>query len=406
MEKKNKKVLVIVLLLVITNAMTALLSNIIPIKAGKKVIISEDDFETLNTAYKEHSKIDYIQEIIDKDYYQEPDSEKYIDGILKGMVASLEDPYSVYLTEKEYSDIMEDNEGVFGGIGVIVTPGEDNMITVVSPIEDTPGERAGIRSGDKIIKVEDEEFTADQMDRAVTVMKGEPGTEVALTILREKRDGSNDIKELTIIREEIRANSVKSSMIDELGYIKLTSFDELTYGEFKEELNNLKGQNMEGLIIDLRNNPGGLLSSCRDITDELIGKGDIVYTEDRDGKREYLKSGANELDMPLVILINGGSASASEILAGAVKDHEKAKLVGNTTFGKGLVQNIRQLPDGSGLKLTISQYYTPNGTNIHGVGIAPDYEVELPEDIEGIGVEYIEQDTQLQKAIEVIREEK
>lgn len=405
MEKKNRKVLRIVLLLVITNIITVLVSNIIPLKAGNKVIISEEDYNILNSAYEEHSKIQYIQQIINQEYYKEPDSDKYIDGILKGMVGSLEDPYSVYLTAEEYKMITEDNEGVFGGIGVIVSPGEDNMITVVSPIEDTPGERAGLKPGDKIIRVDGIEFTADDMDKAVSVMKGEPGTEVSISILRQDKDGLNDIKDLKLIREMIRANSVKSSMIDELGYIKLGSFDELSYDEFKQELNKLEKQKMKGLIIDLRNNPGGLLTACKDITDELVGKGDIVYTEDREGKRQYLKSGANELDVPLVILINGGSASASEILAGAVKDHEKGKLVGTTTFGKGLVQNIRQLPDGSGLKLTISQYFTPNGTNIHGVGIKPDHEVELGEDTEGIGVEFIEQDTQLQEAMKVLRQD-
>src|SRR5699024_7377766 len=222
--------------------------------------------------------------------------------------------------------------------------------TVVSPIEDTPGERAGIRSGDKIIKVDGEEYSAEEMDEAVEVMKGEPNTDVSLTIMR--RDNNvNEMIDMDITREKIRLETVKSNIIDDnIGYIKLTSFDELTYDDFKKALEELENSNVEGLLIDLRNNPGGLLDSTADIANELLDKGDIVYTEDKNDKREYLKSDESHTELPLVVLVNEGSASASEILAGAIQDHNRGEIIGTTTFGKGVVQRIKPLSDGSAIK--------------------------------------------------------
>ena len=316
----------------------------------------------------------------------------------------MDDPYSQYLTVDEYASFTQQTAGVYGGIGVIVTPGDDNYITVVSPIEDTPGERAGLKTGDKILKVNGDEFYADTMDKAVKVMKGTPNTPVTLTIGRKDKDGNNEIFDVEIIREEIRLVTVKSDVIDDnIGYIKLTSFDELTYEDFKASLTELEAKGITGLIIDLRNNPGGLLNITANIADEFLGEVDIVYTETKSGQREYLKSKKGKTDLPLVLLVNGGSASASEILAGAMQDHKRGELVGTTTFGKGVVQRIKPLSDGSGIKLTISEYFTPNGTNIHGIGIVPDVVVELNEGVEEIGVNNIENDNQLQKAIEVLK---
>ena len=255
---------------------------------------------------------------------------------------------------------------MYGGIGVVVTPGEDNLITVVSPIEDTPGERAGIKPGDKIIKVDGEEFTADEMDEAVKKMKGQPDTSVTITILRTDKNGNNQQIDLKIVREQIRLQTVKSDVIEgNIGYIKISSFDELTYDDFKKQLDSLMNKNISGLILDLRNNPGGLLDVCVDIADELLGEGIIVYTQTKDGEKQYEYSNKKHVDIPLVVLVNEGSASASEILAGAIKDHNRGVLIGNKTFGKGIVQRIRQLKDGSGFKLTVSEYFTPKGINIH-----------------------------------------
>lgn len=395
---------ILVILLIVTNIITFGLTNMMTLKSGEKVVVPRAEYEELAATYQNFSKVLYIESLIKESYLREVDEDKFLDGQLKGVVQSLGDPYSQYLTADEYKSFTEETSGIYGGIGVVVTPGEDNFITVVSPIEDTPGERAGLKSGDRIIKVDGEEFTADTMDEAVKVMKGKPNTKVTLTIMRKNKDGLNEMIDVDIIREKIRLVTVKSNIIDDnIGYIKITSFDELTAKDFKKELNKLEKAAVEGLIIDLRNNPGGLLDVCADIADQLLGEGDIVYTQTKDGTKEYLRSDKGHTDLPLTLLVNNGSASASEILAGAVKDHNRGVLIGTTTFGKGVVQRIKPLKDGSGLKLTISEYFTPNGINIHGKGIEPDIVVELPDDVDVIGVENISGDIQLQKALEVIK---
>lgn len=401
---KKKTLLIMVVLLVTTNIITFSLSNIISFGFDDKVIVPKEEYRSLMENYNEYSKIDSLKEYIDRAYLREVDQDALLDGQLKGMVDALEDPYSIYMTEDEFASFTQETSGTYGGIGVIVTPGEDDLITVVSPIEDTPGERSGLKTGDKIIKVNGTEYFSKNMDEAVKVMKGEPGTKVIITIMRNDKEGNNLVSDIEIEREQIRLVTVKSDIIsDNIGYIKITSFDEITYEDFMNHLNSLQKSNVEGILLDLRNNPGGLLNICADIADELLGEGDIVYTQTKDGSREYLKSDKNMIDLPLVVLVNEGSASASEILAGAIKDHGRGELIGTTTFGKGVVQRIRDLGDGTGIKLTVSEYFTPKGINIHGVGIAPDIEVELNEDVENTGVDYIDVDNQLQKAIEVLK---
>lgn len=393
----------VIFLLLATNITTFVLSNRLQIKNGDKVVISVKQYNELVSRYNQYEKPEFLKEIINENYLKDVSEEELNAGVIKGMFEALDDPYSVYMTEEEFEDFMDYTEGSYGGIGVIVTPGEDNLITVVSPIEDTPGERAGIKTGDKIVKVNGQEFTADQMDDAVDVMKGTPGTEVLLTILRKGEDNNREFIDVPIIREEIRLKTVKSQMLEnKIGYIRITSFDKKTDEDFKKHLGDLKKQGMQGLIIDLRNNPGGLLSTCVEITDELMGKGTIVYTETKQKERNVWESDSNKLDMPLAILINDGSASASEILSGAMKDTKTGILIGTKTFGKGIVQTIKGLQDGSGYKLTTSEYFTPNGINIHGIGIKPDIYVELPEEVVRYGVDNIDEDVQLQKAIEVI----
>jgi carboxyl-terminal processing protease len=390
-----------VVAVLITNIITFGLTNIA--SGGIDLGMSFGNENKINES-REISKVQNIKTYIKNNYLREVDDEKMLEGQLKGMVQSLNDPYSVYMTSDEFASFAQETSGVYGGIGVIVTPGEDNLITVVSPIEDTPGERAGIKTGDRIIRVNGVEYSAENMDEAVKVMKGKPKTKVTITIMRLDKEGNNQTLDLDIVREEIRLITVKSNIIDNnIGYIRITSFDELTYKDFKENLSKLEKSNIKGLIIDLRNNPGGLLNVCAEIADELLGAGDIVYTQTKDGTREYLKSDKNQITIPIVLLVNEGSASASEILAGAVKDHQRGELIGTKTFGKGVVQRIRELSDGSGIKLTVSEYFTPNGTNIHGIGITPDIVLELNEGVENIGPGYISEDNQLQKAVEVIK---
>lgn len=402
---KKKATTRIVLLVLITNIATFTISNLLPIPLNKKVIISKDEYEQLTTVYKKYSKAMTIEESIKKNFLKDVSDETLMDGQLKGMLESLKDPYSTYMSKSEFDDFMEHTKGVYGGIGVIVSPGEDNLITIVSPIEDTPGEKAGLKTGDKIIKIDGEEFTADKMDAAVKIMKGKPGTEVNLTVLRKDKDGKSNNIDLKIKREEIRLKTVKVEMLeDKIGYIKITSFDDLTYKDFKKGFDTLAKDGAKGIIVDLRNNPGGLLDVSADIADEFLGEGTIVYTEDKNGEREYLKSDKKKTDLPLVMLVNEGSASASEILAGAVKDTERGILVGTKTFGKGIVQRIVKLPDGSGYKMTVSEYFTPKGTNIHNIGIKPDVEVKLPEEVQITGPENLREDVQLKKGIEIMKD--
>jgi carboxyl-terminal processing protease len=401
---KKKKIIGIILLLVVTNVLTFIFSNVLSLTYDNKVILPKDEYNQLSDMYKKYSKNLALEDFIKKNYLKNVDEETLANGELKGMFQSLNDPYSTYMTKDEFEDFTEHTKGIYGGIGVIVTPGDDNLITVVSPIDGTPGEKAGIKTGDKITKVNGKEFNADTMDQAVKVMKGDPGTKVNITIVRKDKEGNNKEMDITIVREEIRLQTVSSDIIEgNIGYINITSFDDLTYKDFKKEINGLMDKNIKGIILDLRNNPGGLLDVCVDIADEFLDKGIVVYTQTRDGQKEYLRSDNDKIDLPLVVLVNKGSASASEILAGAIKDRGRGTLVGTTTFGKGIVQRIKQLSDGSGFKLTVSQYFTPNGINIHGVGIKPNVEVELPENVETIGVENLKNDTQLQKGLEILK---
>ncbi len=403
---KKKMLVIFVVLLLITNLATLVIGNFISVAMGNRVVIQKEEYETLSQLYEDNSKILQIKNVIDEMYLWEVEDLELLDGQLKGMVDSLGDPYSIYMTQNEYESFNMGTDGIYGGIGIIVTPEEDGFITVVSPIEGTPGERAGIRTGDKIIKVEGKEYFSDTMDEAVSIMRGEADTEVVITIMRKDKEGNTETFDIKITREIIRLESVKSEIIqDDIGYIRLTAFDNLTYEDFKKALMDVQSNGAKGLVLDLRSNPGGLLNVSVDIADELLGEATVVYTEDKNENRQYEKSDSKMVDLPLVVLVNEGSASASEILAGAIRDNNRGTLVGTTTFGKGLVQRIKDLPDGSGIKLTVAEYFTPDGTNIHGIGIEPDVVVELDEDVEGIGLDYLEQDNQIKKAIEVLREE-
>ncbi|MCT4583539.1 MAG: S41 family peptidase [Peptostreptococcaceae bacterium] len=380
----NKKTVGFGAIVVIITMLVTSFSNIV---LGNKVIVDKSEYEQL----KKYSKMLYLEDVIKEKYYIKPDDEKLVTGSIKGMFSGLEDPYSTYMTADEFKRLLEDTEGAFGGIGVYISAGDDNLITVVSPIEGTPGYKAGIKSGDKILKINDKEFMADEMDFAIKEMKGEPGTKVNITIYRE---GEDKPLEFNMKRELIKIESIESKMEkDDIGYIRIKSFDEHTYKDFKEALEGLKEKGMKGLVIDLRYNPGGLLNVCEDIADELLGEAVIVYTRNNKGDEEYYNSDEkHKLDMPITVLVNEWSASASEILSGALRDNDAGILVGKTTFGKGLVQQLYPLSDETGFKLTTAQYFTPSGEYIHKKGIKPDIEIE-------------DEKEQLKKALEVTKEE-
>ncbi len=352
---------------VIIALVTAIFTSTLQIAIGDRVVISKEVYNL----YKKYNKMLGLEGALKEDFYQKTKDENLVTGAIKGLFSGLEDPYSQYYTKEEFDRLKEQTSGAFVGIGILISPTEDDdYLTVVSPLEGSPAEKSGIKAGDKIIKVNGKTVYAKNSDEVVGMIKGKKGTEVELTL---KRDGKEfDVK---VKRDEIVSKTIDSKMLDDkVGYIKITSFSENTYKDFKKSLNNLKSEGMKGLIIDLRNNGGGLLTVCKDIADELIGEGTIVYTKDNKGNTEYLKSDKRKLGLPIAILTNEGSASASEILTGAILDNEAGVSVGTTTFGKGLVQSVRELKDGTGYKLTTAQYFTPNGEYINGKGIKPTIE--------------------------------
>ncbi|MCX8012459.1 MAG: S41 family peptidase [Desulfobacterota bacterium] len=318
-----------------------------------------------------------VLHLIQKNYVEEPKVDQLIEGALNGMLATL-DPHSAYLSPEEYKEMQVETKGKFGGIGIEITL-KDGILTVVAPIEDTPAYQAGIKSGDQIIKINDE-FTKNMtIFDAVKRLRGKEGTKVTITIMRE---GLIQPKEFTLTRATIQVKSVKSKVLeDKIGYIRITQFQEQTAQDFHKALTEIEtnNPNIKGMILDLRNNPGGLLESAVEICDEFIDSGLIVYTEGRtpESRMEFkAKADKHQHDYPMVILVNAGSASGSEIVAGSLQDHGLALLLGTTTFGKGSVQTVMPLENGGGLRITTAKYFTPKGRSIHGKGIEPDIVVE------------------------------
>ncbi len=374
--------------------------------AGKAVsLLNVGGDARINSA--QINKINELNKYIDKKYLGDYDKEKVTEGIYKGMFEALDDPYSAYMDKEEFAKFSEMTTGKFVGIGVVVSPNDDNRIQVVSVIKGGPAEGAGIKAGDIIWKVEGTEYTGKEMDKAVSIMKGNEGKPVKITILRESKEGDPEQIEKEIIRAEVVNPSVEHKMLDDgIGYLEILQFEDETYNEFVKALEDLRSQNLRGLVIDIRRNGGGDLRVATDIIDELIPEGNIVYTEDKNGKREYINSDKTELGLPLAVLVSEYTASASEIMTAAIQDSGMGTIIGTKTFGKGVVQEVSPMSDGSAVKLTISEYFSPKGRSINKKGIEPDIKLELPEDITGIGPEHMEQDNQLVKAIEVVKENK
>ncbi len=357
-------------------------------------------------------KLNVVNSYLKNNYlYDDYDEEKMADDAVAAYVEALDEPYTHYYSADEFDSYISGVEDSYVGIGVVISIDEDaDKIIIISPTEDSPAYEAGILPGDYILAVDGTEYSGNQMDECVSAIKGgKEGTNVTVTI---ERDG--EIEDYAIERREISANSVKSEMLDDnVGYVRITGFntnesgsDESTFSEFKENVDALREQGMEKMVIDLRDNPGGVLDVVCDIADYLLPEGIITYTETRKGEKQEYKSDPEELDIPMAVLINGNSASASEILTGALKDYGKAVVIGENSFGKGIVQSVYPFYDGSGVSMTIAKYYTPNGVCIHGIGIEPDYEVKLPEEYKDYYASSVphEEDTQLQKALEVLKD--
>lgn len=349
------------------------------------------------------SKLQSLEELIDKYYFLgEVTDEELQDGIYKGLLNALGDPYSEYYTAAELNELMEQSEGIYYGIGAYVSLDTDTGLPKISGvIEGSPAEEAELRANDLIYEVDGASTYGLSLTEAVAMIKGPEATDVKLTLIRE---GENDYLEVTLTRRRVESPTVEFSMLeDSMAYIQVTEFDDVTVDQFAEALAMARGSGAKGIILDLRGNPGGNLTAVVDMCRMILPEGMIVYTEDKYGRRsEYECDGDRELEMPLVVLVDMNSASAAEIMAGAIKDYGIGTLVGTTTFGKGIVQQIMPFRDGSAVKITISAYYTPNGNNIHGIGIEPDVVCEF--DGEAYYGSDDHPDNQLEKAKEVLKE--
>lgn len=338
------------------------------------------------------AKLNAIDSVLDSFYFEEVDDEKAKDSIYKAYLSSYGDKYTAYYTADEYKKLTETTNGTFSGIGAVCQISSEGGILLVDVYESGAGYKAGLRSGDRIIQVDGTDVTDMDLSSAVALVKGEKGTQVGLKIVR---DGATS--DYTVVRDEIEVQTVNYAITeDNIGYISVSQFENVTAKQFKAAIEDLKSEGAKGIIIDIRNNPGGLLTTVISMLKDILPNGLIVYTEDKDGNRkEYSDNDNEELDMPLAVLVNGNSASASEIFAGAIQDYGKGVIVGTQTFGKGIVQTVKPLTDGSAIKFTIAKYFTPKGQDIHGKGVTPDVVVEYDKDAD--------EDTQLNAALESVR---
>ena len=362
------------------------------------VTISREEYNRL----KQYEKLDLLMQLVELYYYEDVDTDEMLESAAVGLIAGIGDVYSVYYTKEDMEAFNEETEGEYAGIGCqLLADPTDQMITVTRVFKGSPAEEAGMRSGDKIVYVNDVYYSAYEMDAAVDVMRGTPGEDVKVTVLR-----GLDTVDFNITRKVVNINYVEYEILDgNIGYVMVYDFLGDAVKGFRTALDAFQAANVTGMIIDLRNNGGGLLDASVEMADMILPEGTVVSVRDKNGAEEAFTIDGEYYDVPMVVLVNGYSASASEILSGAIRDTGEGTLVGTRTFGKGVVQSVIDFPDGSGLKVTTARYFTPSGECIHGVGIEPDVEVELDEDVVtryGLNNLPHEQDAQLQKAIELI----
>lgn len=325
-------------------------------------------------------EMESLKGLIDKNFLFDYEDKDIYNGALKGMFANLGDPYTSYYPKEEYEKLLENLDGRYKGIGVTVSASKEGMIKVVQVFENSPAKEAGMKAGDFIKSVEGTDFDATELEEAVALIRGKEGTKVKIEVIRTSEDKPEGEEiPMLVERRDVTVNTVYSETLDidgtKIGYLRLSAFDDITWDDFKDKYSKLKNEDIEGLVLDLRNNPGGSLDVCLNIADTFLDEGVIVTTEDKNGNVITEKSDSNMDDIPMTVLINENSASASEILAGALKDRGRAKIIGTKSFGKGIVQKLFPLENGAGAKITISEYKTPNGEKINKVGVKPDIEI-------------------------------
>ena len=374
---------------------------VVALAAGGVKFVQQRQYNGVLSDSSHVQKIEYLEKMIDQEYLGEVDNAEMAEGIYAGLVYGLGDVYSRYYTADEYAQETASTDGAYAGIGVSIQKNKNGGVQIAECYEGGPGAEAGLQTGDVITAINDTDVTDMELSDVVSLIRENKDNTIVLTVFRENEEKS---REISVDVTDVELPSVFGEMLDKkTGYIQITQFTGVTPQQYKDMFTELKDKGMERLVIDLRDNPGGLLTSVCDILREILPEGLIVYTEDKYGNREEENcDGKHQLDMPLAVLVNENSASASEIFAGAVQDHEVGTIVGTTTYGKGVVQELRQLSDGSAVKLTVSNYYTPNGNSINKVGIKPDVEVKLASELLNKDEITHEEDNQLQKALDVI----
>lgn len=374
---------------------------VVALAAGGVKFVQQRQYNGVLSDSSHVQKIEYLEKMIDQEYLGEVDNAEMAEGIYAGLVYGLGDVYSRYYTADEYAQETASTDGAYAGIGVSIQKNKNGGVQIAECYEGGPGAEAGLQTGDVITAINDTDVTDMELSDVVSLIRENKDKTIVLTVFRENEEKS---REISVDVTDVELPSVFGEMLDKkTGYIQITQFTGVTPQQYKDMFAELKDKGMERLVIDLRDNPGGLLTSVCDILREILPEGLIVYTEEKYGNREEETcDGKHQLDMPLAVLVNENSASASEIFAGAVQDHEVGTIVGTTTYGKGVVQELRQLSDGSAVKLTVSNYYTPNGNSINKVGIKPDVEVKLASELLNKDEITHEEDNQLQKALNVI----
>ncbi len=350
-------------------------------------------------------KVNSLAAMLDYYYYEDFDAEQLADGIYSGLVSSLGDIYTTYYTPEQYKEFMESSTGIYAGIGSSVTQDAEGNITLVKPFKGGPAYKGGLLPGDIIVEINDESVSGLDLTGAVNKIKGEPGSTVKLKIYRA---GELDYLEFELVRANIEVPTVEYQMLEDgIGYIYVMEFDEVTEEQFFLAVDALEEQGMKALVVDVRDNPGGMLTTVCAMLSRILPKGELLlYTEDKYGQSEkYYSDKSETVELPIAVVMNGASASASEVFAGALQDHDKAILVGTQSFGKGIVQSLVPMRDGSAIKVTVSKYFTPDGVNIHGSGLTPDIVVELADELRGQVSIPIEDDNQIQAAVDALKEQ-